>query len=80
MGPLSKQQTAAANSSKRPRGHAPPPPSLLKYGIHECNPPLDPLRRSFARANQTSFVGYNAYAAEPVLHELFLTSEHRTLE
>ncbi|KAG2432501.1 hypothetical protein HXX76_008846 [Chlamydomonas incerta] len=38
------------------------------------------LYRSFTRANQSSFVGYNAYAAEPVLHELFLTSEHRTLD
>ncbi|KXZ50749.1 hypothetical protein GPECTOR_15g434 [Gonium pectorale] len=36
--------------------------------------------RTFVHGNRTSWVGYNAYAAEPVLHELFLTSEHRTLD
>ncbi|GIL69673.1 hypothetical protein Vretifemale_506 [Volvox reticuliferus] len=35
--------------------------------------------RSFEKANKSVWVGYNAYSVEPVLHELFLTSEHRTL-
>ncbi|KAG2432503.1 hypothetical protein HXX76_008848 [Chlamydomonas incerta] len=38
------------------------------------------LYRHFAKGNQSSWVGYNAYGVEPVLHELFLTSEHRTLD
>ncbi|GLC75556.1 hypothetical protein PLESTF_001656500 [Pleodorina starrii] len=36
--------------------------------------------RIFDRGNVSIWVGYNAYAAEPVLHELFLASEHRTLD
>lgn len=42
--------------------------------------PSPTLCRSFQAHNRSAFVGYNAYAVEPLLHELFLTSEHRTLE
>lgn len=41
---------------------------------------LPVYRSAWAHANASSFVGYNAYGVESVLHELFLSSEHRTFE
>ncbi|GIL48810.1 hypothetical protein Vafri_5227 [Volvox africanus] len=36
--------------------------------------------RQFQHGNLTSWIGYNAYALESVLHETFLASEHRTFD
>lgn len=36
--------------------------------------------RTFNHGNRTEFVGYNAYAVETMLHELMLTTEHRTFD
>lgn len=42
--------------------------------------PHPALRRNFIHANKTTFVDYNAYSVESVLHELFLASPHRTYD
>ncbi|KXZ50759.1 hypothetical protein GPECTOR_15g444 [Gonium pectorale] len=36
--------------------------------------------RIFEHGNASTWIGYNAYAVESFLHELFLTSEHRTFD
>ncbi|PNH08225.1 hypothetical protein TSOC_005205 [Tetrabaena socialis] len=49
---------------------------MLQYRIERshCN------YRQFEHANASQWIGYNAYALESVLHEIFLSSEHRTFE
>ncbi|GFR49988.1 hypothetical protein Agub_g12134 [Astrephomene gubernaculifera] len=49
---------------------------LLQYRIEGSHC----VYRTFKTDNTPDWVGYNAYSTEPVLHELFLASEHRTLD
>ncbi|MEW5298002.1 MAG: hypothetical protein WDW36_001167 [Sanguina aurantia] len=49
---------------------------ILQYRIEKSHG----LYREFHNANRTQWTGYNAYAIETAIHEMFLASEHRTYD
>ncbi|MEW5312044.1 MAG: hypothetical protein WDW38_003706 [Sanguina aurantia] len=49
---------------------------ILQYRIEKSHG----LYRQFHGSNRSEWTGYNAYAIESAIHELFLSSEHRTYD